>query len=233
MLRVVLAGVVLLSLAFGASAAASPPPIVVESVAFGNDGGTTLRFTARFADEFDASHLPQTGTAVVMQNDGQRSKCINVSLVRTSVDGGIATYVGRMSFTYQGASVLAGRADIGGSIFDFSAPLDGSPGVVQKSGETSVQSTGTNTVASAVVITPQPVTITPDPATTDPRTAAATAAAQTSARAAQGAAAPATPTLVDGLAANTMPLLGLIVVLVAIVSAYFDRKRSLARTTAS
>lgn len=227
MWRVVLASSLMLTLALGGLAEASPPPVVIESVAIHEEsGGTTLRFTARFAEAFDPKYLPETGTAVVMQADGQRAKCINVSLVKTSVDGGIATYVGRFDFTYRNADVLSGRADIGGSIYDFGAPVDGQPGTLSKA---SYQGSITGQGAAPIVAS-QPVAITPDPVTIDPRTAAATAAAQAP-RAGQGATAPTTPTLVDGIAANPMPLLGLIVVVVAVVSAYLDRKRSLARAT--
>jgi hypothetical protein len=217
----------LLTLALGSLAQASPPPIVIESVTIEKEGGgATLRFLARFSEPFDDSAFPDTATAVVMQQDGQRAqgKCLNVSLLRTDISSGLATYVGRFNFLYQVASTLAGRADLGGSIYDFSAPLDGTPGTVSRS---SYQ--GAINGAGAPAIVTAPVTITPDPSTIDPRLL------QTQAPQPQsnvGASQP-VANLVDGLTSNTIGLLGLIVVAVAIVSAYFDRKRSLARTTAS
>jgi hypothetical protein len=236
MWRLVLVTSMFLTLALGAVAQASPPPIVVESLTIQNEGaGTTLRFTARFAEAFDESAFPQTGTAVVMQADGQRSKCLNVSLVRTNVVGGLATYVGKFNFIYQ-ASVLTGRADLGGSIFDFSAPMDGTPGTVVRSEASSINGQGSNAAAPAVVIRPQPVTITPDPATIDPRLKATAApepqavVAQPAPAAQQGAAP--LSSLVNSVSTQPVAWLGLIVVLVAVVSAYFDRKRSLSRATA-
>lgn len=226
MWRVILAASMLLTLALGSLAQASPPPIVVETLTVEKEGaGTTLRFTARFAEAFDESAFPPTGTAVVMQVDGNRSKCLNVSLLLTGVEGGVATYVGRFDFVYQGASVMTGRADIGGNIVDFSSPLDGTPGTIGPSADRSpISGVVTPTVVTA------PVTITPDPATIDPRLLQ-TQAPQPQ----QQAVSPSQPvaSLVDGLTSNTVGVLGLIVVAVAIVSAYFDRRRSLARTTAS
>lgn len=225
MWRVVIATSMLLTLALGSLAQASPPPIVVETLTVEKEeAGTTMRFTARFGEAFDESAFPPTGTAVVMQVDGNRSKCLNVGLVKTSVDGGLATYVGKFDFVYQGAAVLTGRADIGGSIVDFSAPLDGTPGTIGPSADRRPLSG----VITPTIVT-APVTITPDPATIDPRLL------QTAAPQAQPSVSAGQPVanFVDGLASNSIGLLGLIVVAVAIVSAYFDRKRSLARTTAS
>lgn len=221
MWRVVLAASMLLTLAFG-SLADAKCAVCVESVGITTDGaGTDLRFTAR---SMNGQAFPETGTAVVMQFDGNRGKCLTVSLVRTGVDGDQATYVGRFNFIYQGATVLSGRADLGGSIFEFSAPLDGKPGTI---GLSSYQ--GAISGAGAPAIVRAPVTITPDPATIDPRLL------QTQAPQAQPAVSASQPALalVDGLTSNVVAVLGLIVVAVAIVSAYFDRRRSLARTTAS
>lgn len=233
MWRVIIAASTLLTLAFG-SLANAKCAVCVESVAITTDGaGTDLRFTAR---SMNGQAFPETGTAVVMQFDGNRSKCLRVSLVRTGVDGDQATYVGRFSFIYQGATVLAGRADVGGSIYEFSAPLDGQPGTIRLS---SYQGAINGTGAPQIVT---PVTITPDPSTIDPRTAEQQRAAVTVAAQQpdlQGTAARSVSAwsplqdLTDGLTQNSVGVLGLIVVAVAIVSAYFDRKRSLARTTAS
>ena len=221
MWRVVLAASMLLTMAFG-SLADGKCAVCVESVGITTDGaGTDLRFTAR---SMDGSAFPVTGTAVVMQFDGNRGKCLTVSLVRTGVDGDQATYVGRFNFIYQGATVLSGRADLGGSIYEFSAPLDGKPGTI---GPSSYQ--GAINGAGAPAIVAAPVTITPDPVTIDPRLLQTQAPqSQPGVSASQPVADP-----LDGLTSNTIGVLGLIVVAVAIVSAYFDRKRSLARATAS
>jgi hypothetical protein len=231
MWRVILAASMLLTLAFG-SLADAKCAVCVESVRIETEnGGTTLRFTARTVDP---SSFPETGTAVVMQFDGNRGKCLNVSLIRTGIENGqitgqpptqVATYVGRFNFIYQGATTISGRADLGGTIYEFSAPLDGKPGTITVSSyEGALSGVGAPAIVRA------PVTITPDPATIDPRLL------QTQAPQPQQQAVSAgqpVANLVDGLTSNTIGVLGLIVVAVAIVSAYFDRKRSLARTTAS
>jgi hypothetical protein len=227
MWRLVLVLSMLLTLAFSAVAEASPPPIVIESVTVERDGaGTTMRFTARSTD---GAVFPETGTAVVMQVDGNRSKCLNVSLLRTGTSGGLATYVGKFNFTYSGASLLTGRVDIGGAIHDFSAPLDGKPGTIGVSAD----QRSINAASAPTVITPQPVVITPDPATIDPRTAAeqraAVAAAQQAAARPEPLAAPASA--IAGVASQPAAWLGLIVIVSALAGAYFDRKRALARAT--
>lgn len=223
MWRLVLVTSMLLTLAFGAIAEASPPPIAVESIVIDTDAAsTTLRFAAR---TMDGSAFPETGTAVVMQFNGNQGKCLNVSLVHTGTSGDVGAYVGRLNFIYQGATVLSGRADIGGSIYDFSAPLDGTPGTVTLSSyQGSISGAGAPPIAAA-----QPVVITPDPATRDPRLAATAAPVVEPAPQARPAA---TAGAFDGLVLQPVAWLGLVVIIVAVVSAYFDRKRSLARATA-
>lgn len=222
MWRLVLAVSLLLTLAFGAVADAKCAVCLETAQIQTENGGTTLRFTAR---SMNGQAFPETGTAVVMQFDGNRGKCLNVSLVRTGVDGDRATYVGRFDWIYKGAVGLAGRVDLGGSIYDFSAPIDGTPGTIGlASYQGSIAGQG-----AAPIVAPQPVTITPDPATIDPRLLA-TAAPEPVSQPAYVA--QPVQNLFDGLSQNSVGLLGLIVVVVAIVSAYLDRKRSLARATA-
>lgn len=230
MWRVVLAVSLMLTLAFG-SLADAKCLACLESVKIDTENGSTLlRFTARTSDP---AAFPETGTVVVMQFDGNRGKCLTVSLIRTGITtdpnagpgqpAAIATYVGRFNFIYQNATVLAGRADLEGSIYDFTVPLNGTPGKITVS---SYQ--GTISGAGApTIITPQPVTITPDPATIDPRLLATAAPQAQPAPAAAPLAG-----LIDTVSTQPVAWLGLIVVLVAIVSAYFDRKRSLTRATA-
>lgn len=233
MWRVILAASMLMTLAFG-SVADAKCAVCLETVRIETEnGGTTLRFSARSVDR---SAFPETGTAVVMQFDGNRGKCLNVSLVRTGIENGqtagrpptlVATYVGRFNFVYQGATMLSGRADIAGMVWDFNAPIDGKPGTIG-AGEA-----GALNGAGAVI--PAPVTITPDPSTIDPRLIARAAPAAQAAPVTQPAAqasSPVTP-LFESFTTQPVAWLGLIVVLVALASAYFDRRRSLGRATAS
>lgn len=104
----------------------------VESISAQTNDGTagwgkqiTLRLAARATDGLA---FPANATAVVMQVDGDRSKCITVALYRTDVSGGLAAYVG--TFTAYGQTVHSGRLDVGGDVFDFTVPLDGAPGTV-------------------------------------------------------------------------------------------------------
>ena len=232
MWRVVLAASMILTLAFG-SIADAKCAVCLESVRIETEGGGTLvRFNM---GAHDPAAFPETGTAVVMQFDGNRGKCLNVSLIRTGIDtsGGpgqwpaVATYVGRFNFVYQGATTLSGRADIAGTVWDFSAPIDGQPGTIGES-----QAGALNGVGAVITA---PVTITPDPATRDPRLAATAAPEAQPATQAQSAPAaqPASPALplIDSMTTQPVAWLGLVVIIVALVSAYFDRKRSIARAT--
>ena len=235
MWHVVLAASMILTLAFG-SIADAKCAVCLESVRIETEGGGTLvRFNM---GAHDPAAFPETGTAVVMQFDGNRGKCLNVSLIRTGIDtsGGpgqwpaVATYVGRFNFVYQGATTLSGRADIAGTVWDFSVPLDGKPGTIG----VSTDQRAINVVAAPAVIT-APVVITPDPATRDPRLAATAAPEAQPATQAQSAPAaqPASPALplIDSMTTQPVAWLGLVVIIVALVSAYFDRKRSIARAT--
>lgn len=207
MWRIVLAFSLLLTLALGIVAEAKCQ-VCVESVrAEKVDGNTSLRFTAR---AIHAPALPETGTAVVMQVDGNRSKCINVSLRKVDDSGGVATYVGTL-ISFYGNSTFTGRVDIGGDIHEFSAPLDGAPGTLQL-----VTAATAGQVASAATSAP---TIAP---TTAPAAPVATAAPQT----APAFALP-SPTEQPAL------WLGAVVILATLAGAFVDRRRAMARATAT
>ena len=122
-----------LLLALG-SAADAKCRMCIESVSAQTSDGTggfgkqiTLKLTAR-SDE--GGILPESATAVVMQVDGDRTKCRTVVLYRTSVaDGGLGTFAG--TFSAYGQTTHSGRLDIGGDVYDFTVPLSGQPGTVQ------------------------------------------------------------------------------------------------------
>src|SRR5712691_3514073 len=94
---------------------------------FASRSGTSigLSFTAH-AD--DGSALPEVVTAVVMQVDGQRTKCLTVPLRKTAEAHGAALYSG--TFTAYGQASHSGRVDLAGQIYEFTVPLDGTAGKV-------------------------------------------------------------------------------------------------------
>ena len=74
--------------------------------------------------------IPEKASAVVMQVDGDRSKCLTVSLPRVEgTSNGLVTYAG--TFQGYGQTTHSGRLDIGGDVYDFTVPLSGQPGTVQ------------------------------------------------------------------------------------------------------
>lgn len=209
MWRLVVVTSLLATLALGTVAEAKCQ-VCVESVkAEKTDAGMTLRFTARAVH---ASVLPETGTAVVMQVDGSRSKCINVSLRKVDESGGLATYAGAMTWFY-GNSTFTGRVDIGGDIHEFATPLDGTPGTLQL-----VTAASAGQVASAATSAPTaaPTVITAAPAPS------AVPTAQPQVAASSGSPSP---------LQQPMAWLGLVVILATAAGAYLDRRRALARAT--
>src|SRR2546426_12361044 len=92
---------------------------------FASRSGTSigLSFTAH-AD--DGSALPDAVTAVVMQVDGQRTKCITVGLRKTAESYGGALYSG--TFTAYGQASHSGRVDLGGQIHGVPLPPRGTAG---------------------------------------------------------------------------------------------------------
>jgi len=202
MWRLITLASLLVTLAIGTAANASPIcRICIESVqAERSDAGTTLRFIARPAD---GVALPETGTAVVMQVDGNRAKCINVVLRRIEQSGGLATYSGVFT-AFQGAyKTFTGRVDIGGEIHEFTLPLDGTPGSAQ------------------FVAAPQVATAQPQVATAQPVPAAEPDAVQAASH------------VPEPVALTQEPvLLGLALLVVVVVSTYVDRKRALRASAA-
>ena len=123
----------LLAFALG-TAADAKCRLCIESISAQTTDGTggfgkqiTLRLTARSSE---GGILPESATAVVMQVDGDRTKCRTVVLQRTGVaGGGLGTFAG--SFNAYGQTTHSGRLDLGGEVYDFTVPLDGRPGTVQ------------------------------------------------------------------------------------------------------
>ena len=155
-----------------------------------------LSFTAQ-ADENVV--LPGSVVAVVMQVDGNRTKCLSTTLSKTSQSHGVAVYRG--SFGAYGVYTHSGRIELAGQIYAFTVPLDGTAGTI---GIATDQSPLNRSGVRVQVITAAPVT---------PH-----------------------PTVAPAAAGVELPriepafLIGGAVVLVTIVGAYVDRRRSLARS---
>jgi hypothetical protein len=163
--------------------------------------GTDIQLTFT-ASANDASVLPEEVTAVVMQVDGNRSKCLNVALQalhKNSEAGGFAVYSG--VFNAYGTYSHSGRVDLAGKIYEFTVPLDGTAGKVSVAADQSpLNRNGLRVQVTAAPVTPAP-TLAP--------------------------ASPAAPQLPNVDAAF---LIGGALVLITIVGAYVDRRRSLARS---
>jgi hypothetical protein len=164
--------------------------------------------------------LPESATAVVMQVNGNRSKCLNVPVARIGMNGDTASYRGALPTFYgTGATVdsYSGRIDIAGDIFDFTVPTDGTPGTSQLITAAAAGAVSTTTTVSAATNVP----------TTAPTVVPATAPVAT--------AAPETAPAFSLQSPLQQPMtwLALIAILATLGGAYADRKRAFARATAS
>ncbi len=119
-----------------------------------------LSFTAQ-ADEDVA--LPGSVVAVVMQVDGNRTKCLSTTLSKTSQSHGVAVYRG--SFGAYGTYTHTGRIELAGQIYAFTVPLDGTAGKIDVAADQSpLNRNGVRVqVISAAPVTPDP-TVAPAPA---------------------------------------------------------------------
>lgn len=176
--------------------------IVDRTASSGTNTTVSLSFTARADD--DAS-LPTSISGVVMQVDGQRTKCLSLTLPKTSGFPGGAVYSG--TFTAYGSFSHSGRVDLAGQIHEFTVPLDGKPGTIAiAADQTPLNSTGFRVQVTAVptaFITPAPTL------------------------------APARPAVPELPKIDPAFLIGAGVVLVTVVGAYVDRRRALARSLAA
>lgn len=178
---------------------------------FTNRHGTEidLNFTAT---SDDPSTLPNSVTAVVMQVDGQRTKCQNVTLPKVRSTEGTVIYAG--TFSAYGLYSHSGRVDLGGQIFEFTVPLDGKAGTIALAADqTPLANRGFAVQVNAVPVTPHPVAV----------YFADTAPAPVADRAPAG---PPLPEIDRTLA------IGAGLILITIVGAYVDRRRSLSRSLA-
>jgi hypothetical protein len=204
-----LASLLVLTLAvLGTAAYAGCQTCLERIVAERSATGVTLRIVARSADE--SFVFPDSGSAVVMQIDGNRTKCLNVGLLRKGSEGpGIAVYSG--TFTAYGTRSHSGRVDIGGQIYEFTVPLDGTAGTLAiATDQTRLSAPGTQNRPVVTV-----------------SAASASPAAQNVAPVEPGAAG-----FLEIAKQQPAFALGAMVVLITILGAYVDRRRALARTLA-
>ena len=220
MWRTILA-VAILSLAFGGSAAACPScgaRTVVSGVSIeGTDSAQSLVLLVQAAP---GQTLPESGTVVLMQFNGSRSKCINAPVLRGSVDGGGNTvYRGSIPTFYGGSrgavNTFSGRVDLAGDVYEFTVMTDGKPGVVTLV----TDGTTVNNVSAPVQApTAAPVATPAAVATTAPTAAPASAP--------QPVSDPWAPLR------QPMTLLALLAIAATIAGAFIDRRRALAKATA-
>jgi hypothetical protein len=198
MVRVFLLAFLFALLALGTMAYAGCTSCITSVFAQRTSSAINLTFTA----QADAPRpLPDHVVAVVMQVDGNRTKCLATTLTKETQLDGVAIYRG--SFGAYGNYSHSGRVELAGQIFEFTVPLDGRPGTIDLAADqTPLNRDGLRVQVIAAPVTPVP-TVAP---------------------------APAGPQLPE---INPAFLIGAGVILVTIVGAYVDRRRSLARSLAA
>jgi hypothetical protein len=177
---------------------------------FVNRTSTTIDLNF-IASSDDPSALPNSVNAVVMQVDGQRTKCQNITLPKArTVDGGVV-YAG--TFSAYGLYSHSGRVDLGGQIYEFTVPLDGKDGTIALAADqTPLGGRGFAVQVNAVPVTPHPVTLYLQDAAPAPTAA--------------------TPPALDLPDVNPTFAIGGGLILITIVGAYIDRRRAIARSLA-
>ena len=196
MVRVFLLSSLFALLALGTAAYADCSSCFTSVFAQKTSTNIDLSFTARV----DANGgFPDSVDAVVMQVDGNRTKCLSTTLFKTSQSQGIAVYRG--SFGAYGTYTHSGRIELAGQIFEFTVPLDGTPGTIDVAKDQSaLNRNGLRVQVTAAPVTPAPTS------------------------------APAPAKGLELPRVETAFLIGGALVFVTIVGAYVDRRRSLARS---
>jgi hypothetical protein len=152
MWRVVLLAGLFALLSLGLVAYAGCTTCLTSAFVQRTDTSVRLNFVAQ-AD--DVSALPASVNVVVMQVDGQRTKCLTLALPRVSASHGTGVYAG--TFQAYGVFTHSGRVDLAGQIYEFSVPLDGKPGTIQLATDQSpLPNRGLTVQVSAAPVTPAP-----------------------------------------------------------------------------
>jgi hypothetical protein len=206
---VVLASLLVLLLAvLGTAAYAGCQACLEKIVADRTSTGLALRIVARSADQTFV--FPESGAAVVMQIDGNRTKCLTLGLLKTTEGPGAAVYTGAFAGYFQTTQSgrVEGRVDIAGQIYEFLVPLDGSAGTLA----VATDQTPLTRNRTVVQVTAAPATPAPTVAPVSPGNGILVKASE--------------------LATQPAFLLGAVVVLITIAGAYVDRRRALTRSLA-
>jgi hypothetical protein len=198
MVRVFLFALLFALVALGTAAYAGCSSCFTSVLAHRTSTDIDLSFTAQASDN---TVLPDSVVAVVMQVDGNRTKCLNTTLSKMSQSNGVAVYRG--SFGAYGTYTHSGRIELAGQIYQFTVPLDGTAGTIEIAADQSPLNR--NGVRVQVIATPA--------ATPAPSVAPAPGVQL--------------PTVEPAF------LIGGAVILITIVGAYVDRRRSLARSLAA
>ena len=152
MVRVFLLAFLFALLALGTAAYAGCSSCLTSVLAVRTSTNIDLRFTAEADDNVV---LPDSITAVVMQVDGNRTKCLNTILSKTSQSHGLAVYRG--SFGAFGTYTHSGRVELAGQIYEFTVPLDGSAGRIGiASDQSPLNRNGVRVQVVAAPVTPSP-----------------------------------------------------------------------------
>jgi hypothetical protein len=198
MWRVVALASLLALLALGTASYAGCTSCFTSVLAHRTPTNIELTFAARGSED---TVFPDRVTAVVMQVDGNRTKCLTTTVTKTHESHGAALYTG--TFSAYGVYTHSGRIELAGQVYEFTVPLDGTPGTITIAADQSpIERNGLR------------VQVTAAPATAAPTLAPAQAAG------------PQLPSI------DPTFLIGGAVVLVTLVGAYVDRRRSLARSVA-
>jgi hypothetical protein len=196
MVRVFLLASLFAALALGTAAYADCTSCFTSVFAQRTSTNIDLSFAARVDEDVV---LPDSVVAVIMQIDGNRTKCLNTTISKTSQSHGLAVYRG--SFGAYGTYTHSGRIELAGQIYQFTVPLDGTPGKIEIAADQSpLNRNGLLVQVSAAPVTPAPTV------------------------------APASPAGAQLPKIDPAFLIGGAVIVITIIGAYVDRRRSLARS---
>jgi len=199
MLRVILLACVLALLGLGTAAYAGCQTCFTSVVAVRSSTDIRLSFSAQTQSDLA---LPSTINAVLMQVDGNRTKCANLTLDKIADADGLAIYAG--TFRAYGTYSHSGRVEFAGQIYEFTVPLDGTPGKIDVAAD-----------QSPIAGRGYPLNVSAAPVSIADRAAAPTAAPTTA------------PSPVQLPSINPTFAIGGALVLLTIIGAYFDRRRAL------
>lgn len=102
---------------------------ITGATSHGND--RTVRLVVSGGREYAEAVAPDGGTAVIMQIDGNPTKCLTLALTKSSDEGGVIAYAGTFaSYARVAQGSYEGRLEIGGNVYQFRVATDGTPGKV-------------------------------------------------------------------------------------------------------